>query len=209
MELEKALKKFLDNLPEPFVSEADFQFSLAWELKKYLGKDTEIILEYPNPNKQTGQNQYYDIAIKQNNEISFIELKYKTNTEQITRHGIKLPDLKPQQAQNLGNYAFVQDIERMETTEISRNNTNYCVLLTNDKKYWEKGTQKETGITDEKFKLWKSKIGPGKLEWNPKSKAKKSKESINLKGNYTLEWKTIEKLHKKWKYLLLQVKKHQ
>ena len=207
MELEKALKKILDNLSEPFVSEADFQFSLAWELKKCLGKDTEIILEYPNRDKKTKQNKYYDIAIKQDNKISFIELKYKSEREEkITRHGLDDLWLKPQQAQNLGNYDFVKDINRMETTGIPNNSTNYCVFLTNDKKYWEKGTQKETGITDEKFKLWKNKIGPGKLEWNSKSK---DKESINLKGNYTLEWKTIEKLHKKWKYLLLKVKKYQ
>ncbi len=212
MELEKALKKFLDNLQEPFVSEADFQFSLAWELKKCLGKNTEIILEYPNPDKQTEQNKYYDIAIKQGNKISFIELKYKTKREEkIIRHGIDLK-LKDQQARPYGNYKFIVDIQRMEDTQIKKNIINYCIFLTNDKGYWDKNGQKKDGI-DENFKLWNgAKLKPKKsLKWNPKKG--KYPHSITLKQEYTLNWKQIntskwkkDNQKHEWRYLLVKVK---
>ena len=216
MELAKVLKKILDNLPEPFVSEADFQFSLAWELKKNLGKDTEIILEYPDRDKNTEQNKYYDIAIiKQGEKISFIELKYKTKKAKIKRHKQDEIWLKDQQARDFGNYDFIKDIQRMEDVSNAYGTTNYCILLTNDHGYWtKKDITKKNGekVIDANFKLYESDPATtikGKLIWDPNEKKhKQKKDNIELKGTYHISWESVAQLKNEtneWKYLLVEI----
>ena len=73
-----------------FTLEADFQFSLAWKLKEILGETAKIILEYPYREKEGTRIKYIDIYIDTPDEISFIELKYKTTAKEITRYGINL-----------------------------------------------------------------------------------------------------------------------
>lgn len=213
MELEKVLKKILDNLSEPFVSEADFQFSLAWELKKYLGKNTEIILEYPERVPQTEQNKYYDIAIvQQGKKKSFIELKYKTKQTEITRHQQGPIKLKNQEARDFGNYDFIRDIQRMEEATNIYGTTNYCVLLTNDSGYWiKKDVIKKNGqkVIDANFKLYEPGPITGKLKWDDnKKKHKQERDDIKLERTYHLSWKSIAQLKNEtneWKYLLVEV----
>ena len=84
-----------------FTLEADFQFSLAWKLKEILGDTAKIILEYPYREKEGTRIKYIDIYIDTPDEISFIELKYKTTAKEITRYGINLT-LKNHSAQDFG-----------------------------------------------------------------------------------------------------------
>ena len=138
--IKENLKSILEGVTEPFVSEADFQFYLAWELQRRYQNAAVIILEYPV--EKDGKMHYYDIAVKfGNGELVFIELKYKTKKTNIRRYGEEIT-LKTHGAVPQNKYRFIKDIQRME--QASNNNTNYCVFLTNVPRYWkikEKNTQ--------------------------------------------------------------------
>ena len=175
-----------------FTLEADFQFSLAWKLKEILGETAKIILEYPYCEKEGTRIKYIDIYVDTPNEISFIELKYKTKTQKITRYGIDLT-LKNHSAQDFGRLLFVQDIERLEgvRNRTSKKMNNYCLFLTNDKVYWKKGKNKENKenekkreTIDEKFYLAEN-IEAGPKVFSPKNDKYKKEVSTN---EYECHW---------------------
>ncbi len=186
------LKDIMNKTEEPFVSEADFQFYLAEQLRR---RGYEVILEYPMIESDNSARQYIDIAVKDGRKIYFIELKYKTKRALIERYGIKL-GLKDQAAQNLGRIGFVEDIERMEKIAAPKglkNPFNFCILLTNDQLYW-KSTQRKTLGKD--FRLDKE-LRKGKLAYKDKE--------VRLGGSYSLKWADIA-AHKSFKYLLVKIK---
>lgn len=133
MDLKKDLIEIMDELDEAFVSEGDFQFTLANKLQKKFGNDS-IIVEYPICNK------YIDIAVINNKtkEISFIELKYNTKEDIIKRNGIIYI------FKSTGTHIvdFICDIIKLESLKKSvneelkkinfENKKNYCILLTNN-----------------------------------------------------------------------------
>ena len=82
--LTETIRNIMDNLDRAFCSEADFQHVLAWKLHETF-PEAKIFLEYPVQVQDGDRTKYiyYDIAIKIENEIHFIELKYKTNTTTI------------------------------------------------------------------------------------------------------------------------------
>lgn len=180
--LSEAIKR-LEAEKAMFTLEADFQFSLAWKLKEILGETAKIILEYPYRKKEGTRIKYIDIYVDTPNEISFIELKYKTKTQKITRYGIDLT-LKNHSAQDFGRLLFVQDIERLEGVHntTSKKMNNYCLFLTNDKVYWEKGKKRET--IDEKFYLAEN-IEAGAKVFSPKNDKYKKEVSTN---EYECHW---------------------
>lgn len=179
--INEAIKR-LESENAIFTLEADFQFSLAWKLKEILGETAKIILEYPYRKKEGTRIKYIDIYIDTPDEISFIELKYKTTAKEITRYGINLT-LKNHSAQDFGRLLFVQDIERLEGVRntTSKKMNNYCLLLTNDKVYWEK----ETGETiDKKFYLAKN-IEAGAKVFSPDNNKYKKEVLTNA---YECHW---------------------
>lgn len=198
MKIEAILNEILKSITEPFISEADFQFWLAWQLKTKIS-NAEILLEYPSDEEKS---KYYDIAIKKGKEISFIELKYKTREAIISRHDINLK-LKGQGARDLGNYLFLKDIERMENTSIKNNIKNYCIMLTNDYLYWNPSHR---STLDEEFKLtgiktgtkiWKNITQDG--HWTEKY------PPIKLCNTYTCNWQEINLQDILFKYLLFEI----
>lgn len=165
-----------------FTLEADFQFSLAWKLKEILGEKTKIILEYPYLSNEENRIKYIDIFVDTPNEVSFIELKYKTKSQQISRCGIELT-LKKQGAQDLGRLMFVQDIERLEKIKnpTSKKMNNYCLFLTNDKAYWSKRSGK---TIDKDFYLDNNIAAGEKTFSSPKDKYKK----VISTNDYECHW---------------------
>lgn len=201
MTLKAILNDIMKSIDEPFISETDFQFWLAWQLKTKIS-DADILLEYPSYKEQS---KYYDIAIKKGKEISFIELKYKTKKDIISRYGITL-ELKEQGARDLGNYLFLKDVERMENTSIKNNITNYCIMLTNDNLYW-KPSNRDT--LDEQFKLVNNKSGY--LQWKNVSKNNhwtKKYPSLTLHNTYSCNWHNLELKNILFKYLLFEILTH-
>lgn len=169
--LTKIIEATMEELTTIFVSEADFQFSFAWLLKKQLPNKYDVILEYPIPSEDKNNNEYIDIAIVNKNKIaiSYIELKYKTLQYETEYHNIKL---KNQSARDLGNYLFLKDVQRMEkqNTKIC----NYCIFLTNDKNYWfenNKIRNNKNRVLDINFKLYDGKtIKNNNLVWELSNK---------------------------------------
>lgn len=196
------LSDLMQNVTEPFTSETDFQFWLAWELKSKMPHAT-ILLEYPS-NEEDSKRKYYDIAVKDKKSISFIELKYKTRKAPIRRYEIPL-ELKEQGARDIGNYLFLKDVERMENTAIKGNKRNFCIMLTNDHLYWNPSNRK---TLDDDFKLVKTKRGI--LKWRnvpQKSRNHWTKEypSIKLSRTYLCRWNELKIQNILFKYLLLEI----
>lgn len=78
----------LSTRAEPYLSEAQFQFELAWELQKE-HSNCKILLEYTAcSNKISGKRFEYDIIAVFDNGYQAIELKYKTT--QATINGVDL-----------------------------------------------------------------------------------------------------------------------
>ena len=130
--MKKLLEDILKNLNTAFLSEADFQFTLAWKINEKLKGKREVVLEYPG--EQNGQRVYYDIFVKDEaGKTHLIELKYRTKKAEVERHG-KPFTLKNQSAHDLGRYHFIADIQRLETQNIATGNS-CCIMLTNDEAY--------------------------------------------------------------------------
>ncbi len=219
------LDEIMKGLKEAFVSEADFQFYLAWKLKEKLSDNYEIMLEYPI--QHDGEKWHIDIAIKKGDEIHFIELKYKTIASTITRYEQEVT-LAQQSAQDMGRYWFIRDIARMEshiTNKKLKNKENFCIFLTNDQGYWNNSTEgKET--LDSDFRLGDERtLNKQTYKWNPTEEQQNKEEKkrwwekyapIKLNENHKLSWtkapieakKTYQKgpRSKEFQYLLLAVK---
>lgn len=136
-----------------FSNESQFQFDLAWELRK-MGYNVELEVLSANCtpshfaalSKEEKKKYYTDIVIKDDDNYIAIELKYKTPDK-----GIMLYTTSdnyyvfPQGAENISSYLYWKDVERLESLVHKRvplnfNNNNfvkkgYAILLTNDKFY--------------------------------------------------------------------------
>jgi len=193
-----------------FHSEADFQHHFAWAIQN-AHSNAEIRLEYPIEG-ETSKRKYCDIFLK-SPECIGIELKYKTKRISCPhkdkdkykyKYNGEIFELKNQSAYPLGRYDFLKDISRLEnwlTQEVI--NYGYAIILSNDKAYWKppKGNP-----IDSEFRIHNRTIS-GKLSWSNKASegTTRGRESITLKGEYTLEW--IDSVFKEFKYLVVQVKK--
>lgn len=142
--------KELGTIPYIFQSEMQFQFELAWIIKKKLelsGSNVNVIFEYATLNEDKegnrGNKNFTDLIFYDNvgNYIA-IELKYKTLP--LIYDGFTLGD---HQARDLGRYDYLYDVVRLQKlSKISKLNEakglknfvkGYALLLTNDSLYWE------------------------------------------------------------------------
>ena len=138
-----------------YSNESQFQFDLAWELRKQ-GFDVELEMLSVSQSyvkklsKEERKKAYTDIVIKDGTDYIAIELKYKTpETDDIMCYVANNEKvyLFPQGADNIGAYLYWKNIERLEMLVNGMIPLNfdankkvikgYAVLLTNDKKYWD------------------------------------------------------------------------
>ena len=196
----------MESFEEPFCSEADFQHSLAWELHKKF--NAKIILEYPCKNKD--KMVYYDMYVKINGKVHLIELKYRTKAVGIKRYGQEIT-LKNHSAQDMGCCHFWLDVQRLETTKI-KSDSSYCIMLTNDNWYFEKGPRDNSICKN--FSLKHDITAKKKIKLNTKDEEKvktywpKNAEEINLNNNYKCIWMPCPEMqYGEWKYLLLEITK--
>ena len=153
----------LKNKQSIFHSEADFQFSLAWELQKILPR-AKIRLEYCPPYKSKS------IETTLNNE--YFKLK---------NHG----------AQDIGRYDYLYDISRIERmgTLDKDFNGGYAIMLTNEPSYWKPATNKKT--VDAAFRIHEGRVVEGSLAWAENVGPGTSKgrtQPINIAGQYVIHW---------------------
>lgn len=209
MDINETLNK-LGSRREIFVSEADFQFALAWEIQKEL-PNAEVRLEY-SPNDME-QKIHVDILIKVEEVWFPIELKYFTLDCNIIVDGEEF-SLRKQGAQDVRRYDFLKDIMRIEKLLCSnkRYEKGYVVLLTNDPNYWD--AAKGSNLCDADFRINEGMLKTGELKWadhTGEGTQRGRVESINLKGAYNMNWldysKLGEKRGEKFKVIIVEIDK--
>ena len=169
------LKKFGEE-NRIFQSEAQFQFDLAWEIKKEYSS-YEVLLEVLS--FRTPKRKYSDIIVKdRDGNYIVIELKYKTKKKNI--QGIELLE---HGATDLGRYDFLLDLRRIELLKKRDENLfafnhnlkkfvkGYAILLTNEHKYWDFSKAEHYDTLYRDFCISsKDSIKKGvPLKWNKKS----------------------------------------
>ena len=191
-----------------FLTEAQFQFELAWEIKSKF-KNYDVHIEYPSLSKNTNSRRcYYDIVIQDKNEYYVIEVKYKTKEANINYKGVTV-DLKNHAAQDLGRFDYLNDISRIENWEKLNLGKKFvggsAIILTNDSVYWNNDGK---GYIYEQFALkdcntikcgYKSWIGKVKTT----SVGKNRIGGLTLSRTYYIKW---ENYCNNFKYLLLEIK---
>ena len=169
-----------------FHSEADFQFSLAWELQKIL-PTAKIRLEYC---PSFAREMHIDIYVIDEDGSHPIELKYKSR-------GIEMIDeneyfkLKNHGAQDIGRYDYLYDIQRIENMKKLDKNfkSGYAIILTNDSAYWKAPANNNT--VDSAFRIHEGRIIEGSLSWTTnagKGTTKDREDPIVLDNRYKIEW---------------------
>lgn len=190
--IERILEELSINRPV-FHNEADFQFSLAWEIQKH-HKDFGIRLEYKVPGFD---KRYTDIWIKEPTPIA-IELKYKPISTILEINNESF-ELKPQGAQDIGRYDVLKDLQRIEDiVSMYPNTIGYVILLTNDHLYWDK-PRKENSV-DRAFKIHEGQNIHGTLSWSSEAGAgtvKDRESTLQINGRYDTKWKHFSKIEHK------------
>lgn len=187
-----------------FHNEANFQFSLAWEIQKQ-NPETEIRLEHKVPEFD---NRYIDICVLGPNP-TFIELKYKTVRTILTTNEENFV-LVEHGAQPLGRYDFLKDLQRIEeTTSPHPGTTGYAILLTNDHRYWSAPSKHDS--IDKAFKIDEGREIHGTLSWSSAAgggTTKNREEPLQIMGRYDCRWSDfsdIDPASGKFRYLCLRV----
>ncbi len=203
IDLEKIIKKLSKKRPV-FHSEADFQFSLAWEIKLNY-KNSNIRLEKPF-DLRNNKNSYLDLFIELNKVRYAIELKYKTShlAGEFNKEKFYLLN---QGGQNIGKYDFVKDIYRLERLkEHKQVDFCYAIMLTNEKTYFNK--TKHDNKTASQFNIYHTNIlKRGSHAWNLTKEQKAIKgrtDNLFLEKDYILEWQNYSNKGD-FKYLLLDI----
>lgn len=204
------VKKILDDFAinkRMFLTEAQFQFELAWEIKSRFNH-LIVHLEYPCENSFTNSRYYYDIVIQEDNEFYVLELKYKTKQASINYKGSSYM-LKNHAAQDLGRFDYLQDVSRIECWRVNNNGKHFAggcaIILTNDSSYWKK-----TGVNCiyQDFALLDGiTIPAGKKSWNKNVKSTsvgaRRINGLDFKNGYLVNWKDYTQ---GFKYLITEIK---
>lgn len=178
-----------------FVSEADFQLELAWLIKAYY-PTTKVRLEYcPSFNSA----MHIDILVIADGQWIPIELKYKTKgCEKIVDD--EYYNLKNHSAKDVNCYAYLNDIQRIETIKESAPcfKEGYAILLTNEMSYIKAPTSKSVNYYD--FSLHENSTKHGRLDWGENTgegtKGKSYVSPILLNGEYKMTWKDYSEIDK-------------
>ncbi|WP_426449647.1 hypothetical protein ACP26L_32005 [Paenibacillus sp. S-38] len=176
-----------------FHNEADFQHSLAWELRQHY--EGEIRLEKRldlDPKRRT----YLDIMLEIEGRRIAIELKYKMRALEHTVQGETF-SLLNQGAQDIGRYDVLKDLQRLEQM-VKKNlaDEGYLIFLTNDTSYCiDPGMNKST--FDRDFRIHEGREISGVLSWSEGTghgTMKGREEPILIEGSYLIRWKPYSQL---------------
>lgn len=175
-----------------FHSEADFQFSLAWELQQIIPQ-AKIRLEYCPP---FAREMHIDIYVIDEDGTYPIELKYKSKSVE-TIVGNEYFKLKNHGAQDLGRYDFLYDIWRIERMrKLDKDfKVGFAIMLSNEPSYWKAPLSKST--VDAAFRIHDGRIITGSCAWSDNVSSGTSKnreEPIVFEGTYTVRWNPYSEL---------------
>lgn len=176
-----------------FWSEDDFKFAFATQVQLKFGKAAEIRLE-KRYNDDRNKNSYTDIVVRMNGRNFPIELKYKTAKGSYADVNNEVIELLTHSAVDLGCYAYLKDIERLEylakkDTDFER---GFAIILTNESLYY-RNTAKPSVY--DSFKIYEGRKVSGHLDWDlsryPKGKIPswvKTHPALVLNNQYVMKW---------------------
>lgn len=184
----------LSKVRKLFWSEDDFKFAFATQVQLKFGKAAEVRLEkrYKGENDK---NSYTDIVVRLNGKNFPIELKYKTVKGSYADFGNEVVELMTHSAVDLGCYAYLKDINRLEY--LAKNDPDFergfAIILTNEPLYF-----KDTGRRSvyEAFKIYDGKVVTECLDWDRSNydleklpSWLKSHPAFELTGSYEMNWR--------------------
>lgn len=177
----------LSHKRKAFHSEADFQFSLAWEIQESK-PECQVRLEY-SPSA-INPAVHIDICVLFKNEVIPIELKYLKKKLKFQENGEQF-DLRDNGAQDISRYDFLKDVQRIEHFKQSLPGVKqgYVILLTNDPAYWTAKNNRNT--IDNSFLIDEGKSITGKLAWAEHAgpgTMKGREKPIEIEGCYFVQW---------------------
>lgn len=208
---EQDLENILETLRQKrpvFVSEADFQFALAWSIQSKF-KNAEIRLEYP---PEYDPNVHIDILVKIGGDWYPIELKYKTR-----KCEKEIDDetyfLKEHGATDVNCYRYLKDIERIQRfKKVPQFKRGFTIFLTNDLRYTDSPKKEDSIYKD--FSLKEGLIKEGVLAWDKrasKGTMKGCEKPLTMDSKYSVYWKTYSQLDDSktgtFKYLINTIEK--
>lgn len=183
-----------------FHNEKDFQFEFALLLQQ-LGY--KIRLE-TYVGKENGKRKYIDLVAinEETQECYLFEFKYKTISKEVTINN-EMYDLFNHGARDLGSYAFLKDVERIEklvdkTIFGYKVKEGYAIFLTNDFGYLKGFKQNSLSYNYglEEGKSFKANntvkfLIPNEIE--KKDTWVSYLNEITLKNEYKINWKDYSK----------------
>lgn len=184
--------EYLKNKRKIFISEADFQFEMAWAIKE-LYPEAKVRLEYC---PEFEPSMHIDILVIIDSKWIPIELKYKT------KKCFKTIDneafiLKEHSAKDVNCYLYLKDLQRIE--HIKENapffEKGYGVFLTNERSYLKEPNK--PNCVYKEFSLANGIVKSGIMQWSETASlgTKKGNERpIHLKGTYKIQWNTYSEL---------------
>ncbi len=192
-----------------FCSEADFQFALAWEIRKKT--EREVRLEFP-PLPRSRKRMYLDLWLPRDKVA--IELKYFTKALEINVSG-ELFVIREQGAQDLSRYDFLKDLVRLEQVVLKSAlaRRGMAVLLTNDPLFWKPPTRK---TIDAAFRLHRGRPLSGAMAWSETASPGSTRgreDPLVLTDSYRCEWRNYGppireapgRNNKQFRYLAVEV----
>ncbi|MBP0990234.1 MAG: hypothetical protein J5874_03545 [Oscillospiraceae bacterium] len=172
-----------------FVSEADFQFSIAWIIQEQYPK-FNIRLEYCPDFDRT---MHIDILIIDNEGKWIpIELKYKTKGCSLRIEEGEYV-LANHSAKDVNCYLYLKDLQRIETIKGKKPSVfseGYAIMLTNDPTY--RNEPRKRDCIYKEFSLYDGAIKSGTMRWSENASQgtiRGNEKPIELKGEYKIEWK--------------------
>ncbi len=229
----QVLEKLAQN-KKPYLSEAQFQFELAWELQKTFPEKIEkILLEYTACAQKataTQKRKRFEsdiLVLLADNTYIAIELKYKTVEAKISDVWLV------QQAGQPGTkYDYLWDIHRIELLMHKPKQENdreyeyymdreckggYAIFLTNDSSYYNNPKKEEASAHHFRLENNRSIMPADKIDWNIKEGEHKkdwmkSRDEFHLLDEYTLAWEPFQTENyqyqskiKKFQYLITKI----
>lgn len=221
IELIEATLQELSKKRPIFWSEADFQFSFAWEIKnKFPGVEIRLErrVDIPSRTKKDKKDPaYIDIWIEDKGKIFPIELKYKTH-ECYSDFCGELFKLKTQSACDIGSHNYIKDIWRIEQLSQMENfERGYAIMITNEPIYWKKPNGEDI-TTFRDFRIFDGRgiKRNDKLEWHSSSDGstnnlldwQKKEGPLCISQAHNITWKDYSLLDGKYghfRYSILEI----
>ena len=199
LDIPQVLARLAEQRPV-FHSEADFQHSLAWQIRDE-NSSLRPRLEYPF---EGTENKTCDIVLFRDGGIAMaIELKYFGENIKPEIDG-EIFNLKKRDAVNENSYRAFSDVKRMEDfLEKNPSAMASVIILTNNHVYWH--GPRNSSVNYAPFALTDGRSVTGHLDWIKRTPSNEKMHPICLHGSYTLRWVEYSRRFGQFRYLHIPI----